>query len=85
MCVGVVSPCPIKALARLPRAPWEKKALAGPPKPGQYSNEERYGKVQGVADEKGAMAVVECLGISQEDTMEGPPVDGGLGQEPGIA
>ena len=62
-----------------------KKALAGPPKPGQYSNEERYGKDQGVADEKGAMAVVECLGISQEDTMEGPPVDGGLGQEPGIA
>ena len=24
------------------------------------------------AQEKGAMAVVECLGFSQEDTMEGP-------------
>ena len=24
------------------------------------------------AREKGAMAFVECLGVSQEDTMEGP-------------
>ena len=37
------------------------------------------------AREKGAMTFVECLGFSQEDTMEGPPVEGNLGQEPGVA
>ena len=36
------------------------------------------------AREKGAMAFVECLGVSQEDTMEGP-VEGHLKQEPGVA
>ena len=28
--------------------------------------------------EKGAMAFVECLGVSQEDTIEGPRVEGDL-------
>ena len=43
------------------------------------------------AREKGAMAFVECLGFSKEDTMEGrrhdgrPPVEGNLRQEPGVA
>ena len=35
--------------------------------------------------EKDGMAFVECLGFSQEDTMEGPPVEGNLRQEPGVA
>ena len=33
---------------------------------------------------KGAMTFVECLGFSQEDTMESP-VEGNLRQEPGVA
>ena len=37
------------------------------------------------AREKRAMAFVECLGFSQEDTMEGPLVEGNLRQEPGVA
>ena len=31
----------------------------------------RHGKNRG-AREKGAMTFVECMGVSQEDTMEGP-------------
>ena len=37
------------------------------------------------AREKGAMAFVGCLGVSQEDKMEPPPVEGNLRQEPGVA
>ena len=37
----------------------------------------------GARREKGAMAFVECLGFSQED--RGPPVEGNLRQEPGVA
>ena len=34
--------------------------------------------------EKGAIVFVERLGILQEKTMEGPPVEGDLKQEPRI-
>ena len=37
------------------------------------------------AREKRAMAFVECLGFSQEDTMEGPLWRINLRQEPGVA
>ena len=37
------------------------------------------------AREEGDMAFVECLGVSQEDTKEGLPVEGNLRQEPGVA
>ena len=36
------------------------------------------------AREKGAMVFVECLVVSQEDTMK-DPVEGDLRQEPGVA
>ena len=64
------APCPIKALARPPRAPWEE-APAGSPKSGKHINERAMVRCRG-AREKGAMAFVECLGASQEDTMESP-------------
>ena len=67
---GTCTSRPIKALARPPRTPWEE-APARSPNPRKCGDEESYGKVQG-AREKGAMAFVECLGFSQEDTMEGP-------------
>ena len=35
------------------------------------------------AREKGVMAFVECLGVSQEDTMEGPPWRETLGKNLG--
>ena len=35
--------------------------------------------------EKGATALVECLGVSQEDTMEGPLWSETFRQEPGVA
>ena len=64
--VGVV-PCVLKALARPPRAPWET-TLARSPNPGKCGNEESYGKIQGRAGER-PITFVECLGVSQKDTM----------------
>ena len=61
----------IKALARPPRTPWEK-APARSPNPGKYGNEESYGKVQESAGEGRHGIFVECLGVSQEDTIEDP-------------
>ena len=59
----------IKVLARPPPTPREE-VPARSPNSRKYDNKESYGKVQGSAGE-GAMAFVECLGVSQEDTMEG--------------
>ena len=47
---GSCTPCPVKALARPPRAPWEK-APARSPNSGKCVNEESYGKIQGSAGE----------------------------------
>ena len=47
----------------------------GPPKPGNEAKKEvrvRAGFRGGGGEEKGSMAFVECLGVLQEDTMEGP-------------
>ena len=60
---------PIQALARPPRTPWEESP-ARSPNSRKCGDEESYGKFRG-AREKGAMAFVECLGVLQEDTMEG--------------
>ena len=61
---------PIKALARPPRTPWEE-APARSPNPGKCTNEKSYGKAQGSAGE-GRHGICGILGVSQEDTMEGP-------------
>ena len=37
------------------------------------------------AREKGAMAFVECLGVFARRHDGGPPVEGNLRQEPGVA
>ena len=53
------------ALARSPRVPWDE-APAEPPKPGERTALRFRG-----TREKGATSCMECLGVSQEDTLEG--------------
>ena len=67
------APCPIKALACPPRAPWEE-VLAGCPKPGKYGNEESYGKVQASAGKSrdGICGMPEDLARRHDG---GPPVE----------
>ena len=57
---GGCAPCPIDALARPTRAPWEEAAV-GPLVSGKQNSEESNGKVRG-ARKKGAMVFVKCLG-----------------------
>ena len=77
------TPCPIKAFARLPRAPWEN-APARSPKPGKCGNEQSYGKIQGNAGggRHGICVIPGGLAIRHDG---GPPVEGDLRQEPGVA
>ena len=66
------APGPIKALARSPRAPW-KEAPTGFPKTWKTQQLKRDDVVRfRGAWGKGAMVFVECLGVLQEDTVEGP-------------
>ena len=67
---GTCAPCPIKVLARPPRAPWEE-APAGFPELGSTAMKKAMVRSR-AAREKGAMSFVEYLGASQEDTMEDP-------------
>ena len=62
--------CPINALTRPPRSPWEETRVRSP-KLGTYGNEESYDNVQRSAGE-GLHGIVECLEVSQEDTTQGP-------------
>ena len=64
------APCPVKALAGRPRAPWEEATV-------DVQNLESTAIKRAVvgfrgAREKDAITVVECLGVLQQDTMEGP-------------
>ena len=72
---------PIKALARPPRTPWEK-LLQDLQTQESAVMKRAMVRFRG-AREKGAMAFVECLGFSQEDTMEGPLWRETLGRSPG--
>ena len=80
---GSYPPCPIKALARPPRAPWEE-APVRPPKPGQHDGEESYGRVQGSV-RKGCYAICGISGVLARSHDGEPPMEGGFRQEPGIA
>ena len=67
---GSCTPSPIRALARPPRAPREKLLQ-------DFQTLESAAMKRAMvgfrgALEKGAMAFVECLAVSQEDMMEGP-------------
>ena len=62
---------PIKALARPPHAHCGKKLLQDLQTQESAAMKRAMVRFRG-AREKGAMAFVECLGFSQEDTMEGP-------------
>ena len=66
---GSCTPCPIKALARPPRAPWEE-APARSPKLRKYSNGESYSKIQGSAGE-GRHGICEMPGGLTKYTMGG--------------
>ena len=74
---------PVKAPARPPRTPWEK-APARSPNPGEYANEKRYGKVQVNAGE-GRHGICGMPGGLARTHDGGPPVEGNLRQEPGVA
>ena len=78
---GSCAPCPITALTRLPRAPWEK-APAGSPKRTKYGNEESYSKVQGSAGE-GRHGICGMPGDFARSHDGGLPVEGGLRRELG--
>ena len=80
---GSCAPCPIKALAHSPRAPWEE-APAGSSKFRKYGNEESYGKVQGSAGEE-RHDIGGTPGSLARNTMEIPLWKGDLKQEPGVA
>ena len=80
---GSCTPRPIKAFARPPRTPWEK-ALASSSKRVKYGNEESYGKVQGSAGE----GRHDICGMSEDLARRyngGPPVEGNLRQDSGVA
>ena len=64
------APCPVKALAGRPRATWEEATV-------DVQNLESTAIKRAMvgfrgAREKDAITVVECLGVLQQDTMEGP-------------
>ena len=71
------TPCPIKALARLPRAPWEN-APARSPNPGKCGNEQSYGKIQGNA-RGGRHGICGMPGGLARRHDGGPPVEGKAG------
>ena len=79
---GSCTPCPIKALARTPRAT-RKEAPARSPKLGKYGNEESYGKVQGSAGE-GRHGICGMPGGLAKNTMEGPLWRETLGRSLGL-
>ena len=70
VCVGVVPRVQPK-LSRAPHAHRGKKLLQDLQTLESAARKRAMGRFIG-ARVKGAMAFVECLGISQEDTMEGP-------------
>ena len=74
---------PIKALARPPRTPWEE-APARSPNLGKCPNEKSFGKVQGSAGD-GRHGICGVPGGFVRRHDGGPPVEGNLRQEPGIA
>ena len=74
---------PIKALARPPRTPWEE-APARSPNLGKCPNEKSFGKVQGSAGE-GRHGICGVPGGFARRHDGGPPVEGNLRQEPGVA
>jgi hypothetical protein len=74
---------PIKALARPPRTTWGE-APAKSRNPGKCANETSYGKVQGSAEE-GRHGICEMPGGLARRHDGGPPVEGNLRQEPGVA
>ena len=81
--LGSCTPCPVKALARPACAPWEE-APARSPNPKKCVNEESYGKVQGSGGERRH----DICGMPEDLARRhdgGPPVDGDLRQEPGVA
>ena len=83
VCVGVVPRVQSK-LSRALHAHRGKKLLQDLQTQESTTKKRAMVRFRG-AREKGAMAFVECLGVSQEDTMEVPPVEGNLMQEPGVA
>ena len=70
MCVGVVPRVQSK-LSRTLHAPRGNKLMQDLQTQESAAMMKAMARVRG-AREKGAMAFVECLGVSQEDTMEGP-------------
>ena len=74
---------PIKALARPPRTPWEE-APARYPNPRKCGDEESYGKVYGSAGEE-RHDICRMPGAFARRHDGGPPVEGNLRQEPGVA
>ena len=80
---GSCTPHPIKDLARPLRTPWEE-APALSPNPGKYGNEESSGEVQGGVVE-GRHGIGGKPGGLARRHDGGPPVEGDLVQEPGVA
>ena len=70
VCVGIV-PCVQSKLSRALYAHRGKKLLQDLQTQESAATKRAMVRLRG-AREKGAMAFVECLGFSQEDTMEGP-------------
>ena len=79
---GSCNPFLIKALARPPRAPWEK-APARSPNPGKCGNEESNGKIQGSAGEVRHGICGMPGGLARRHDGESP-AQGDLRQEPGV-
>ena len=74
---------PTKALARPSRKPWEETP-ARSPNPRKCGDEGSYGKVQGSAGE-GRRDICRMPGVFARRHNGGPPVEGNLRQEPGVA
>ena len=80
---GSGTPCPVKALTRPPRPPWVEDP-ARSPNPGKCANEESYGKIQENVG-KGRHGICGIpWGVARRHDG-GPPVEGDLRQEPGVA
>ena len=73
----------IKDLARPPRTPWEE-APARSPNPRKCGDEGSYGKVQGSAGEE-RQGICGMPGGFARIHDGGPPVQGDLRQESGVA
>ena len=80
---GSCTSCPIKALARPPRTPWEE-APARYLNPRKCGDNESYGKVLGSAGE-GRHGICRMPRVFARRHDGGPPVEGNLRQEPGVA